>query len=462
MQPPSLFRPSLSFSFPFVALFPFEALLQVYVTMGDAEVSDGERDAAQDISSPQVAEKCRVAAEIANAALKLVLSRAVPGADVLALCLLGDAFISNESKKVYQKKDKSKRKVDKGIAVPTSVAVNEVFANFSPAEAAASRKLCLGDLVKVDLGVHIDGYVAAAAYTVVCCSSNAAAFEPAAGTPAAAAAAEAAAAADAALSAYPPLSEQQQQQGGEAASKTLDVIEGPAAAVLKAAWVAVEAALRKLEVGAKASAVTKSIEQVAAEFGGVLSYQLKQHVIEGSKCFPLVLAASEEKQEDFAFAANDAYALDVVMTTGEGKPREADAKPTIFRRAVERKYILKSQLGRAFMSQVENNFPTLPFSLRQVSDDRACKVGVGEAMRHELLVPYAVSQDKAGELTARFKVTVHLTASGIKKVTGLPFVQERLLKTREVESEELKALLSTSLNPKKNKKKQKAETNKSE
>ncbi|KAL8444473.1 hypothetical protein Emed_006244 [Eimeria media] len=83
-------------------------------------------------------------------------------------------------------------------------------------------------------------------------------------------------------------------------------------------------------------------------------------------------------------------------------------------------------------------------------------------MRHELLVPYSVTQDKAGELTARFKVTVHLTASGIKKVTGLPFAQERLLKTREVESEELRALLATSLNPKKNKKKQKAETNKTE
>ncbi|KAL8449200.1 hypothetical protein Emag_003720 [Eimeria magna] len=244
--------------------------------MSDAEVSDGERE-VQDISNPQVAEKCRVAAEIANAALKLVLSRAVPGADVLALCLLGDAFITHECKKVYQKKDKSKRKVDKGIAVPTSVSVNEVFANFSPSERIASRRLRGGDLVKVDLGVHVDGFVAAAAYTVICCSSNGAAFEAAAGTPAAAAAAEAVAAADAALSAYPPLSEQQQQQQqqqeeqqeGEdgASNKTLDSVEGPAAAVLKAAWVAVEAALRKLEVGAKASAVTKSIEQVAAEFG---------------------------------------------------------------------------------------------------------------------------------------------------------------------------------------------------
>lgn len=43
------------------------------------------------------------------------------------------------------------------------------------------------------------------------------------------------------------------------------------------------------------------------------------------------------------------------------------------------------------------------------------------------------------------------------QVTGLPFVQERLLVVPEIKNSELKALLATSLNPKKNKKKQKAE-----
>lgn len=40
------------------------------------------------------------------------------------------------------------------------------------------------------------------------------------------------------------------------------------------------------------------------------------------------------------------------------------------------------------------DFPALPFSLRQVPDERACRVGVAEAMRHELLVPYPVMQGK--------------------------------------------------------------------
>lgn len=423
--------------------------------------SDGERDIPEDISSPVVQEKCRVAADITNAALKFVLSRVVPGADSYELCVLGDAFILNETKKVYQKKDnKSKRKIEKGIAVPTCISINEVFANCSPCERLGSRLILPGDLVKVDLGCHIDGYVAAAAYTVVCCSSNACAFEPAA------AAAEATAAAAEILAGAAPLSpeqQQQQQQIQQQQHKALLAIEGGSAAVIKAAWIGTEAALRKIEIGAKASGVTKIIEQVAEQFKckpmhGIMSHQLKHHVIEGSRCFPIVTAVGDEKQEDFTFEANEVYALDVVMSTGEGRPREAEIKPTVFRRAVERKYILKSQLGRAFMSQVENNFPTLPFSLRQVSDERACKVGVAEAMRHELLIPYSVMTEKAGELTAEFKVTVQVTPSGIKKVTGLPFVQERLLRAPDVSDEQLKSLLATSLNPRKNKKKQKEES----
>ncbi|XP_026193289.1 proliferation-associated protein A [Cyclospora cayetanensis] len=384
--------------------------------MSDHELSDGEREEGpQELNSPQALEKFKVAADIANAALRLVLSRVVPGADAFELCVLGDSFIAGEAKKVYQKKDKSKRKIEKGIAVPTSISVNEVFANCSPADRASSRILKKGDLVKVDLGAHIDGFIATGAYTVVCCSGNAAAFVSTAA--AAAGGSEASAAATEALAAAPPASEeycQQQEEAKAAGAEALTSVEGSAALVLRAAWFAAEAALRKVEVGAKASDVTKAIEAVAEDMGvkpmqGVLCHQLKQHVIEGSRCFPIVTATGEEKVEDFAFEPNEVYAIDIVLSTGEGKAREAELRPTVFRRAVERKYILKSQLGRAFMSQVENtgkeaevfaacvpvvaDFPTLPFSLRQLSDERACKVGVAEAMRHELLIPYAVMQD---------------------------------------------------------------------
>lgn len=43
------------------------------------------------------------------------------------------------------------------------------------------------------------------------------------------------------------------------------------------------------------------------------------------------------------------------MRAGEGKARDAAIKPTVYKRAVDRTYILKSQLGRHFMSEVQNS-----------------------------------------------------------------------------------------------------------
>ena len=48
----------------------------------------------------------------------------------------------------------------------------------------------------------------------------------------------------------------------------------------------------------------------------------------------------------------EVYAVDVAMTTGEGKPREQDSRTTIFKRAVDRNYHLKMRGARALYSEV--------------------------------------------------------------------------------------------------------------
>ncbi|CAN0120255.1 unnamed protein product [Phaeothamnion confervicola] len=58
--------------------------------------------------------------------------------------------------------------IDKGVSFPTCVSVNECICHNNPleSEADAQRPLAEGDLVKVDLGCHIDGYIAVVAHTV--------------------------------------------------------------------------------------------------------------------------------------------------------------------------------------------------------------------------------------------------------------------------------------------------------
>lgn len=69
--------------------------------------------------------------------------------------------------------------------------------------------------------------------------------------------------------------------------------------------------------------VTDAIQKVADAYDckiveGVLSHQLKQFVIDGNKA---VLSASsgETRVDDAEFEENEVYAVDIVISTGDGK-----------------------------------------------------------------------------------------------------------------------------------------------
>lgn len=55
----------------------------------------------------------------------------------------------------------------KGVAFPTCVSVNHVICHFSPLKSDPDVILSDGDVVKVDLGAHLDGFIAVAAHTIV-------------------------------------------------------------------------------------------------------------------------------------------------------------------------------------------------------------------------------------------------------------------------------------------------------
>ena len=91
--------------------------------------------------------------------------------------------------------------------------------------------------------------------------------------------------------------------------------------------------------------MTAAIAKVAESFGvsacqGVLMHQMKRFVIDGNK---VVTQKDEVEQhvDEVTFSANEVYAVDVVMSSGDGKPRERDSRTTIFKRAVEQSYRLK-------------------------------------------------------------------------------------------------------------------------
>jgi len=365
------------------------------------------------LSNPDVTTKYQSAAGIANKALQMVIDACKVDADIFDICEIGDKYIQEESGKLYNKKVKDK-KIEKGVAFPTCVSVNELVGHFSPLK-GESKTLKAGDIAKIDMACHIDGFIAAAAHTVVV--------------------------------------------GGQ-------TVEDKKADVISAAWNAAEAALRLVQVGNTNTAVTEAFSKIAAEFDckpmqGVLSHQLKKHVIDGNRTI-IGCETLEEKVEEFEFEMNEVYCLDIVMSTGEGRGKETEIRSTVWKRAVDTSYILKTQKARQFISEVGKRFPALPFTLRAIEDEQVARVGVSEAKRHDLLEEYPVLQEKPGEIVAQFKFCVLLLPSGTKKVTGLAAPGQQVKSSKSVQDDEMKKLLASSANPKKVKKKAKKDGAKDE
>jgi methionine aminopeptidase len=78
-----------------------------------------------------VCTKYQEAAKIVNLALQGLVSQCVVGAVVLDICDFGHAVVNAAAQKVFTKKISGKP-VDRGVAFPVCISVNDVVCNHSP------------------------------------------------------------------------------------------------------------------------------------------------------------------------------------------------------------------------------------------------------------------------------------------------------------------------------------------
>ncbi|KAI3906151.1 hypothetical protein MKW92_031492 [Papaver armeniacum] len=436
--------------------------------MSDDEVGKDEKEL--DLSSPEVVTKYKSAAEIINKALQLVLTECKPKVKIVDLCEKGDAFIKEQTGKLYKN---TKKKIERGVAFPTCISVNNTVCHFSPL-ASDGTLLEEGDILKIDMGCHIDGFIAVVAHTHVL------------------------------------------QEGP---------VTGRAADVIAAANTAAEVALRLVRPGKKNKEVTEAIQKVAAAYDckiveGVLSHQLKQFVIDGNKVV-LSVPGPETRVDDAEFQENEVYAIDIVASTGEGKVRTHDAlnfihsskfillinlliliqsaifktlqprllderQTTVYKRAVGESYQLKMKASRFIFSEINQNFPIMPFSARfgflirfsdnfvlhnllldilfslhsidvvfflfspprRALEEKRARLGLVECVNHELLQPYPVLHEKPGDLVAHIKFTVLLMPNGSDRITSHALQEVQPTKTLD-EEPEIKAWLALATKSKK-------------
>jgi curved DNA binding protein len=185
----------------------------------------------------------------------------------------------------------------------------------------------------------------------------------------------------------------------------------------------------------------------------MISYQMSRGIIDGEKKIfqnPTEMQRREiEKQE---FALHEVYAVDVLVSSGEGKPRETDIRTTVYKKK-DFIYQLRMKSSRVFLSEVEKRFSLMPFTLRHFEDEKRARMGVIECAKHDLVEPYPVYQEKEGEFVAEFKFTLLLMPSGQMRITGLPLDLDLYESEYKITDSDIKQLLTSATQKKKNKKK---------
>ncbi|KAG6771687.1 hypothetical protein POTOM_023069 [Populus tomentosa] len=397
--------------------------------------SDDEREERElDLTSPEVVTKYKSAAEIVNKALQLVISECKPKAKIVDICEKGDSFIREQTGNMYKN---VKKKIERGVAFPTCVSVNNTICHFSP---LASDELVLeeGDIVKIDLGCHIDGFIAVVGHTHALQSG------PITGR-AADVIAAANTAAEVALRLVRP------GKKGNLIFLLLFVV------VLHLGFTS-KGEIVELRLGSGSSTdfiwnkdVTEAIQKVAAAYDckiveGVLSHQLKQFVIDGNKVI-LSVSNPDTRVDDAEFEENEVYAVDIVTSTGDGKPKLLDEKnTTIYKRAVDKNYHLKMKSSRFIFSEINQKFPIMPFTARALEDKRA-RLGLVECVNHDLLQPYPVLHEKPGDYVAHIKFTVLLMPNGSDRITSHSL--QELQPSKTIDDPEIKAWLALGTKTKK-------------
>ena len=271
-----------------------------------------------------------------------------------------------------------------GIAHPTTVSPSSFVTPYTPLVSDAEEAettIKAGEVIKIQLGAQIDGFGTIVSDTIIV-------------------------------------------PGKESADA---VVEGREADLVHATHYANELLLRLMvppgllasgtdEEKAKAAAekpptqskISSLIEKVAKSYDvnvveNTTSWLFDRNEIEGTK--KIILSPSGGVKGEGSPAVGEVWGVEVGLSLGSGKVKTLPQRPTLHRRTTTT-YILKRPSSRQTLSEVVKKFGTFPFSLRQLEDEKAGKVGIVECVRGGVIRQYEPAGDSDNAAVSRLLSTV--------------------------------------------------------
>ncbi len=247
-------------------------------------------------------------------------------------------------------------------AFPVNVSLNEIAAHYT-AEPNDQKVVTESDLLKIDLGVQVNGYIADTAVTVC----------------------------------YDP---------------NYDYL-------VQAAEAALREAIAIIHVGTKSSDVGKIIENTTKQMGGIpianlSGHSLERYTIHAGKSVPNIWSIGS-----FTFQSTEAYACEPFVTTldGSGFVREGKIR-NIFSLATRKK--TKDDDANRLLDFIWDKFNMLPFALRWLIPDWSEKEArdlLGKLIQHKVVRSYPILVEVNGQRVAQAEHTFIPQQNGVTVTT---------------------------------------------
>nr|OQO15541.1 hypothetical protein B0A51_15263 [Rachicladosporium sp. CCFEE 5018] len=386
------------------------------------------------LANPDTLTKYKTAAQISQKVLETVSGWCTEGAKIVEICTKGDKLLDDEIAKVYKGKA-----VTKGISHPCTVSPSSFVTPYTPllsdAEEAES-KLKAGEAVKIQLGAQIDGFGTIVCDTVIVGDEKLSEMN-----------------ADLLLATH------------YANELMLRMILPPG---LLNAGTDEEKKKAQSQKPYSQSKITQLLEKVVKSYGcnlveNTTCWSFDRNEIEGKK--KIILAPGEGVKGEGLPEIGEVWGMEMGVSNGTGKVKTLSNRPTLHRRT-NTTYGLKRPSSRATLSELKKKFGTFPFSLRQLDDERAGKVGIVECVRGGVVRQYEVVGSTDSMPVSRLFTTVAITKNGLTKLGGPPaFDLEKVKSDKKITDEEVLKILELPLakptgDKKKSKKKKKKSTKK--
>jgi len=239
-------------------------------------------------------------------------------------------------------------------AFPVNISIDEVAAHATPSVDDTST---FGEeMINLDIGVHVDGWLADSAVTVD-------------------------------LSGNPELAEASEQ--------------------------ALEAALDIVEPGVETGEVGAEIEDVIEGYGFNPVVNLTGHGLGHWEQHTAPNIPNRAVEQSVAFEVGDVVAIEPFATDGGGKVREG-SEEEIF--ALESEGSVRNREARRALNQITEEFRTLPFATRWL-DSRRPEMALRRLKQADILHGYPVLKEREGNLVSQKEHTIVVTENGCEVTT---------------------------------------------